>query len=67
MARGLVESADGSMESYYWMFGQDDGLVIFELPDAQTAATLSPAVTGSGAFSRFETHELIEASDRAQI
>ena len=55
------------MESYYRMFGQYDGLVIFELPDAQTTAALSQAVTGSGAFSRFETHELIKASDLAQI
>src|SRR5262249_50185061 len=45
---------------------QYDGLVIFELSDAQTAAALSRAVTGSGAFSRFGTHELIEASDLAQ-
>jgi uncharacterized protein with GYD domain len=67
VVRGLVESAGGGMESYYWMFGQYDGLVIFELPDAQTAAALSLAVTGSGAFSKFETHELIEASDLAQI
>ena len=65
--RGLVESAGGSMESYYWMFGQYDGLVIFELPDSKTAAALSLAVTGSGAFTTFETHELIEASDLAQI
>ena len=57
--RGLVESAGGSMESYYWMFGQYDGLVIFELPDSQTAAALSLVVTGSGAFTTFETHELI--------
>src|SRR5215831_5389663 len=49
------------------MFGQYDGLIISELPDAQTAAALSRAVTGSGAFSRFETHELIKASDLAQI
>jgi hypothetical protein len=55
------------MESSYWMLGQYDGLVIFELPDAQTAAALSLAVTRSGAFSRFETHQLIEASDLAQI
>lgn len=67
VVRGLVESAGGSMESYYWMFGQYDGLVIFELPDAKSAAALSLAVTGSGAFSRFETHELIESSDLAQI
>ena len=53
------------MESYYRLFGHYDGLVSFELPDAQTAAALSRAVTGSGAFSRFETHELIEASDLA--
>ena len=55
------------MESCYWMFGRYDGLVIFELPAAQTAAALSLAVTGWGAFSRFETHELIKASDLAQI
>jgi uncharacterized protein with GYD domain len=65
--RGLAESAGGSLESYYWMFGQYDGLVIFELPDSQTAAALSLAVTGSGAFTRFETHELIEADDLVQI
>ncbi len=62
-----VESAGGSMESYYWMFGQYDGLVIFELPDSKAAAALSLVVTGSGAFTTFETHELIEASDLAQI
>jgi uncharacterized protein with GYD domain len=67
VVRGLVESAGGSMESYYWMFGQYDGLVIFELPDSKTAAALSLAVTGSGAFTTFETYELIEASDLAQI
>src|SRR5262249_25719439 len=55
------------MESYYWMFGQYDGLVIFELPDAQTATALGWAVTRSGAFSRFETRQLIKASDLAQI
>ncbi len=67
VVRGLVESAGGSHESYYWMFGQYDGLAIFELPDAQTAAALSLAVTGSGAFTGFETHELIAAGDLAQI
>jgi uncharacterized protein with GYD domain len=67
VVRGLAESAGGRVESYYWMFGQYDGLVIFELPGSQAAAALSLAVTGSGAFTRFETHELIEAADLAQI
>ena len=49
------------------MFGQYDGLAIVELPDSQTAAAVSLAATGSGAFTRFETHELIEAGDLARI
>jgi uncharacterized protein with GYD domain len=63
----LVESAGGRMESYYWMFGQYDGLTIFELPDSKAAAALSLAVTSSGAFSSFETHELIESGDLGEI
>lgn len=67
VVRDLAESAGGSLESYYWMLGQYDGLAIFELPDSQTAAALSLAATGSGAFTTFETHELIEAGDLIQI
>jgi uncharacterized protein with GYD domain len=61
--RRLAESIGGGLESYYWMFGQYDGAAIVVLPDSHTAAALNLAVISSGAFSRFETHELIEASD----
>jgi uncharacterized protein with GYD domain len=67
VVRELAESAGGSLESYYWMFGQYDGAAVIELPDSHAAAALSLAVTSSGAFARFETHELIEASDLAAI
>ena len=63
VVRELAESAGGSLESYYWMFGQYDGAGVFVLPDSHTMAALSLAATGSGAFAHFETHELIEASD----
>ncbi len=46
VVRGLAESVGGSLESYYWMFGQYDGLAIVELPDSQTAAAVSLAATG---------------------
>jgi uncharacterized protein with GYD domain len=49
------------------MFGQYDGMGIFELPDSPTMAALCLAATGSGAFARFETHELIEARDLTAI
>jgi uncharacterized protein with GYD domain len=67
VVRQLTESVGGSLESYYWMFGQYDGAAIVSLPDSHTAAALALAVTSSGAFKGFETHELIEASDLTAI
>jgi len=65
--RELAETVGGSLESYYWMFGQYDGVGVFELPDSHTMAAVSLAATSSGAFTHFETHELIEAGDLAAI
>ena len=62
-----AEAAGGRLEAYYWMFGQYDGLAIFEVPDAATAAAVVLATTSSGAFKHFETHELIEADDLVAI
>jgi uncharacterized protein with GYD domain len=59
----LAELAGAKLESYYWMFGQYDGLAIFEIPDSATAAALALAATSTGAFSHVETHELIAADD----
>lgn len=67
VVRRLAESVGGGLESYYWMFGQYDGAAIVSLPDSHTAAALAMAVTSSGAFRGFETHELIEASDLTAI
>jgi len=67
VVRQLAESLGGSLESYYWMFGHYDGAAVVALPDSHTAAAVSLAATSSGAFTRFETHELIEASDLAAI
>lgn len=59
----LAEGAGGKLESYYWMFGQYDGIVTVEVPDSRTAAAIALAVTSTGAFKHVETHELIPASD----
>jgi uncharacterized protein with GYD domain len=63
----LAESAGGSLESYYWMFGQYDGAGVFVLPDSHTMAAVCLAAVSSGAFTRFETHELIESGDLTAI
>jgi uncharacterized protein with GYD domain len=65
--RASLEPLGASLESYYWMFGQYDGMAIIETSDSLTMAALSLRVTSTGSFSRFESHELIEASDLAAI
>lgn len=67
VVRSLAESVGGSLECYYWMFGQDDGMGIFGQPGSHTMAAVSLAATSSGAFTRFETHEFIEASDLTAV
>jgi uncharacterized protein with GYD domain len=63
----LCESAGGSMESYYLMFGAWDGFVVFEVPDSSSAAAVSLAVTSTGAFGSIETHELLETAQFADV
>jgi uncharacterized protein with GYD domain len=67
VVKELVQSVGGRLECYYWMFGQYDGMAVFEMPDAHTTAATSMAIVSSGAFTRFETHELIETSDLTAI
>ena len=44
----LVESAGGKLEAFYFAFGQDDGIAIYDLPDNVTAAALSLAANDAG-------------------
>ena len=67
IVRRLVESVGGRLECYYWMFGQYDGMAIVEMPDSHTHAAATLAIISSGAFTHFETHELIKAGDLTAI
>jgi len=44
----LVESAGGKLEAFYFAFGQDDGIAIYDLPDNVTAASFSIASNAAG-------------------
>ena len=66
-ARAAVEPVGGSLESLYFMFGNRDGLAIFQAPDAEAAAAVAIAVAGSGSFTSVETHELIEPERLAAV
>jgi uncharacterized protein with GYD domain len=45
----LIGSMGGTMESFYFAFGEDDAYVICELPDNVTVTSLSLAVNSVGA------------------
>ena len=45
----LVESVGGNLEALYYAFGDDDLLVIAELPDDAAAAAISLGVAATGA------------------
>ena len=61
-----VANVGGTMESFDFAFGQDDVVVILDVPDHATVAALSMAVGASGA-ARVNTTPLIspEEMDRA--
>lgn len=62
-ARRLIEEIGGSMESFYWMLGSWDGFVVYEVPDAATAAAFSGRVTSSGLLKEIKTEQLITMSE----
>ena len=51
MAEGLAASLGGSIEAFYYAFGDSDLYVISELPDDASAAAVSVAVGASGTAS----------------
>ena len=51
VATHAVESVGGKIEAFYFCFGDQDAIIIAELPDAASAAAVSLAVTSTGASS----------------
>jgi len=60
MARQLCEALGASFESLYWLpLAPHDALVIFDGPDAITAAGVTAAVESTGAVQGIQTYELL--------
>ncbi len=65
--RDLVESAGESLESYYLMFGQFEGLVIFDVPSPDLASAIALAVSRTGVVTHLEVHELVNPDQLPSI
>lgn len=65
-ANQALKSAGGTMESFYFAFGETDAFVIFDAPDHATASAASLTISASGAV-RTETIVLLTPEDLDQI
>ena len=66
-ARIAIEQAGGRMDSFYWTLGHYDGFVVYEMPDAVSAAAYSAAVCASGRIARQETCQLLDDADAQSV
>ncbi len=48
---GIASEQGGTLESFYYAFGGSDLYMVFDLPDATTAAAISLVITAGGALS----------------
>ncbi len=44
----MIEGLGGKLEAFYYAFGETDVIVLFDLPDAQSAAAISLVVNAAG-------------------
>jgi uncharacterized protein with GYD domain len=67
VVKNAIEALGGALESFYFVFGDDDTIVICDLPDNETAAAFAMEITASGRVST-STSVLItpEEMDRAR-
>lgn len=54
----LIEGAGGKLEAFYYAYGDDDAVIIADLPDATSGLALSLTVNATGAV-RLTTIPLI--------
>jgi uncharacterized protein with GYD domain len=54
----LIESLGGKLEAFYYAYGEDDAVIIADLPDATNGVALSLTVNATGAV-RLATIPLI--------
>src|ERR1700722_3713951 len=44
----MVKDLGGTVEAFYWSFGERDAIALMGLPDANTAAALALSISASG-------------------
>ena len=59
----LTQSLGGTLEAFYYAFGETDLFIIAELPDNASMTAIGLTVNASGALSKFSTTVLISPEE----
>ena len=65
-ARALVESAGGTLHHFFFTLGQDDYVILCELPDNEAAAAVAMVVGATGAMTNYRTTVLLTPAEAMQ-
>jgi uncharacterized protein with GYD domain len=65
-ARAAIEQAGGSLECFYWLFGEQDGFLVFHMPSEEAAAAYSATVRASGRIASHVTHQIVGMESAAE-
>jgi len=65
--KALMEKLGGRLVSMYYMAGDYDGLIIYELPDAKVAATAIIAIGLAGHIRALKTSQLYTVTESIEV
>jgi uncharacterized protein with GYD domain len=61
--RSAIEAAGGKLDFLYYTFGEDDWVLIAELPDNATAASFGAFIASTGRYRNYRTTPLLTAEE----
>ena len=62
-AAKVIEAYGGSMQDFYWVFGDADAIFIFEAPDSTAAMSILLTLSTAGAVPSHKTTALLSNDD----
>jgi uncharacterized protein with GYD domain len=65
--RKVIEANGGRLLCFYWMFGDHDGLAIYEAPDAVVAATVLAGIVSTGRIEKMKTNSLLTGAESQRV
>lgn len=63
----LIEKLGGRLTAFYFAFGEYDGMLTLEVPDANTAAVTAIIATAAGHLKAIKTTPLVTAEEGLEI